>query len=57
MTDAKMGYTYITAYKNPEHAWLVPAWSFMVIEGKGGEDMQYLSYLIEALEGRAITGE
>ena len=57
VTDAKMGYTYITAYKNPEHAWLVPAWSFMVIEGKGGEDMQYLSYLIEALEGRAITGE
>lgn len=57
VTDARMGYTYITAYKNPEHAWLVPAWSFMVIEGNSGEDMQYLSYLIEALEGRAITGE
>lgn len=57
VTDAKMGYTYITAYKNPEHAWLVPAWSFTAIEGKGGEDFQYLSYLIEALEGRVITGE
>lgn len=57
VTDAKLGYTYINAYKNPEHAWLVPAWSFMAIEGKDGEDMQYLSYLIEALEGRAITGE
>ena len=57
VTDAKLGYTYINAYKNPEHAWLVPAWSFMAIEGKGGEDRQYLSYLIEALEGRAITGE
>ena len=57
VTDAKLGYTYINAYKNPEHAWLVPAWSFTAIEGKGGEDWQYLSYLIEALEGRAITGE
>lgn len=57
VTDAKLGYTYINAYKNPEHAWLVPAWSFTAIEGKGGEDFQYLSYLIEALEGRAITGE
>lgn len=57
VTDAKMGYTYITAYKNPEHAWLVPAWSFTAIEGKGGEDIQYLTYLIEALEGRVITGE
>ena len=57
VTDAKLGYTYINAYKNPEHAWLVPAWSFMAIEGTGGEDRQYLSYLIEALEGCAITGE
>lgn len=54
--EADMGYTYITAYENPEHAWLVPAWSFMAIEGMGGKEMQYLSYLIEAMEGRAITG-
>ena len=57
VTDAKMGYTYITAYKNPEHAWLVPAWSFTAIEGKGGEDIQYLTYIIEALEGCVITRE
>lgn len=54
--EADMGYTYITAYENPEYAWLVPAWSFMAIEGMGGKEMQYLSYLIEAMEGRAITG-
>ena len=31
MTDAKMGYTYITVYKNPEYAWNVLAWSFTVL--------------------------
>ncbi len=57
VTDADMGYTYITAYGNPKHAWLVPAWSFLVIEGHGGENSQYLPCMIEALEGRAIIGE
>lgn len=57
VTEAVMGYTYITAYDNPENAWLVPAWSFRAIEGHGGEDWQYLPYMIEALEGRAIARE
>lgn len=57
VTEAAMGYTYITAYDNPEHAWLVPAWSFLAIEGHSGEEFQYLPYMIEALEGRVITGE
>lgn len=57
VTEADMGYTYITAYDNPENAWLVPVWSFRVIEGHAGEDLQYLPYMIEALEGRVITGE
>lgn len=57
VTEAVMGYTYITAYNNPDHAWLVPAWSFMAIEGSDGEEWQYLPYMIEALEGRVITRE
>lgn len=30
VTSADLGYTYIPAYKNPSHAWLVPAWFFRV---------------------------
>lgn len=53
--EAKLGYTYITAYQNPDHAWLVPAWTFLLTEGKSGVDFQYLPYTIEALEGRTIV--
>lgn len=55
--DAAIGYTYITAYENPENAWLVPAWFFTVTEGKDGMNWQTLTFLIEALEGRVIIGE
>lgn len=57
ITEATLGYTYITAYENPEHAWLVPAWSFQMVEGSNGRAFQYLTYLIEALEGRVIIEE
>lgn len=30
VTSADLGYTYIPAYKNPSHAWLVPTWFFRV---------------------------
>lgn len=26
VSDIRLGYTYVPAYGNPEHAWLVPAW-------------------------------
>lgn len=54
---AELGYTYVTAFKNPNHAWLIPTWMFTVIEGKDGQERQYLFYLIDALEGRTIIGE
>lgn len=33
VTSAKLGYTYVTAFKNPKNAWLVPTWFFEVMEG------------------------
>lgn len=55
ITEADLGYTYITAYGAPDHAWLVPAWKFQVVEGHSEEDFQFLPYMIEALEGRVIV--
>lgn len=55
ITKADLGYTYITAYKAPDHAWLVPAWKFQVVEGYSEKEFQFLPYMIEALEGRVIV--
>ena len=30
VVNAKLQYTYTTAYQEPKHAWLVPAWIFTV---------------------------
>ncbi len=32
VVNAKLQYTYTTAYQEPKHAWLVPAWIFTVRE-------------------------
>lgn len=55
ITEADLGYTYITAYGAPDHAWLVPAWKFQVVEGYSEKELQFLPYMIEALEGRVIV--
>ena len=57
VTDAVLGYAYIPAYENPENAWLVPVWYFTVSEGRDGVDWQNIYYLVNALDGRVITGE
>ncbi len=57
VNEASLGYTYITAYENPENAWLIPAWRFTVTEAKDGVSFQRLTYLIDALEGKIIVKE
>ena len=52
--NAKLQYTYTTAYQEPEHAWLVPAWIFTVQESLGGNPLQNLSYVINAYDGSVI---
>ena len=62
--DARLRYTYITAYGQPDHAWLVPAWLFEVMEGEDNreemgelgnqKDMQILPFTINALDGGMI---
>ena len=32
VATVELGYTYIPAYKNPQNAWLVPAWFFTISE-------------------------
>ena len=54
MINAKLQYTYTTAYQEPEHAWLVPAWIFTVQESIGGNSLQNLSYVINAYDGSVI---
>lgn len=54
ITDARLGYSYITAYENPQNAWLVPTWFFEVMESVNGEEYQLLPIAIDALEGRVI---
>ena len=51
---AKLQYSYTTAYQEPKHAWLVPAWIFTVRESIGGNSLQELSYVINAYDGRVI---
>lgn len=57
VVEAVLGYAYIPAYEKPENAWLVPVWYFTVSEGRDGVDWQNIYYLINALDGRIITGE
>ena len=52
--NAKLQYTYTTAYQEPKHAWLVPAWIFTVQEGLEGNPLQELSYVINAYDGSVI---
>lgn len=52
--NAKLQYTYTTAYQEPKHAWLVPAWIFTVQESFGGSSLQNLSYVINAYDGSVI---
>ena len=54
VVNAKLQYTYTTAYQEPEHAWLVPAWIFTVQESIGGNSLQNLSYVINAYDGSVI---
>ncbi len=54
MVNAKLQYTYTTAYQEPKHAWLVPAWIFTVRESIGGNSLQELSYVINAYDGSVI---
>ncbi len=54
VVNAKLQYTYTTAYQEPEHAWLVPAWIFTVQESIGGNPLQNLSYVINAYDGSVI---
>ena len=34
VATVELGYTYIPAYKNPQNAWLVPAWFFTISESQ-----------------------
>ena len=34
VATVELGYTYIPAYKNPQNAWLVPAWFFTISESE-----------------------
>lgn len=59
VTAARLGYTYVTAFGRPENAWLVPAWSFQVMEGSGlGEDIRDFAdfqVTINGMDGGAIA--
>lgn len=34
VATVELGYTYIPAYKNPQNAWLIPAWFFTISESE-----------------------
>lgn len=57
--SAKLGYTYVTAFRNPKNTWLVPTWFFEVMEGSGpGEDVKDLTTFIvsiNAMDGGVIV--
>lgn len=62
VTKASLGYTYIPAYKNPGHAWLVPAWFFTVkvqvddtIESGVSYEDHTLEFMFNALDGGFIA--
>lgn len=55
----KLGYTYVTAFQNPQDGWLVPTWFFEVMEGEGPEadvkDLLAFPVAINAMDGGAIV--
>lgn len=62
VSDIRLGYTYVPAYGNPEHAWLVPAW-FIRVEvhadmteelGKA-YDWEHRELMVNALDGGLIA--
>lgn len=55
VVKAELGYTYITAYEKPERAWLVPAWSFEVMEQVNGNDLQIIPHTLNALDGGVVS--
>lgn len=55
IVHAELGYTYITAYEKPERAWLVPAWSFEVMEQVNGNDLQIIPHTLNALDGGVVS--
>lgn len=55
IVHAELGYTYITAYEKPKRAWLVPAWSFEVMEQVNGNDLQIIPHTLNALDGGVVS--
>ena len=37
--DLTFGYTYLTAYENPDHAWAVPAWFLELKSGQSAPEL------------------
>lgn len=61
VTQAKLGYSYVAAYEQPEHAWLVPTWFFTVTQSisnagvdEQAQEQQDISFMINALDGGII---
>lgn len=58
VSGARLGYTYISAYENPEHAWLVPAWFFdtrvTIKDGPYEWQRETTGVMINALDGGYI---
>lgn len=61
--DISLEYSYITAYKNPDHVWAVPCWKFTAnaweydpYEGQKAEDVRELEYqfVFDATSGAVI---
>lgn len=63
LQDVSFGYTYMTAYENPDHAWAVPAW---FLELKSGQSIQsvngttepemngWVEFTVNAIDGGAV---
>lgn len=56
ISSAELGYSYITAFENPQNAWLVPTWFFLAAENVDGQEFQILPFAIQALDGSVIGG-
>lgn len=58
--DVKLGYSYVTAYGNPQNAWLVPTWFFKVDSYMDAEEsglaytMGTEEFMVNALDGGFI---
>lgn len=62
VSDIRLGYTYVPAYGNPEHAWLVPAWfvraevhADMTEELGKAYDWEHRDLMVNALDGGLIA--